>query len=99
MGSRTDSLENGAGAGIALRNIEVFGIHVVVILCVGNGRLQQLLKILAGGFRGILHDCQRNVNRLVAYEIENNLYFSWVNTGDLSCALASIVFLSFQPLI
>ena len=68
----TDTLECGALSDVALGYIQTSHIHIVVILGIRHGGLQQLQERLASGLGSLLEDRLRELDVLASDEVEND---------------------------
>ena len=74
--SWSDSLHDGTGAYKAFRNIQIVDIHIKVVVCVCDGRLQKLLEMLTSSFWCVSENCHSGVSVFTSDEVENDLNLS-----------------------
>ena len=86
----SDTLECYACAYECFGNVKAAGVHVVIVLCVSNSGLKELLERLTSGLGGVLESCECDFNRLVSDEVENDADLSRRN-ADLSEFSSSII--------
>ena len=67
LGPGHEALDDGAGGGVGLRNVELLRVHAVVVLGVGSRTLDQLGQRLGGGLGG---QGQDGVGTVEPYTIE-----------------------------
>src|SRR5699024_6410534 len=94
-------LQGRAGADIALGDIQVVAVHVEVVFSIGRGRVDQLEKGLAGRLRGILQNCQRFIQRLVADQIHHDPDLPRADAGatENSPCFHCLLLLSYLPVV
>src|SRR5699024_4281453 len=67
------ALENGAGVGDSSGNIELFSVHGIVVLCVGDGASQELENGLGSSLGGLHQVGRRGLDVLAADQVTEDL--------------------------
>ena len=76
LGPGHDALDDGAGVGVAGGHVQLLRVHLVVVLRVGGGALQQLEHGLRGGLGGLHQDGGGGGHVLAPNQVQDDLHLT-----------------------